>query len=135
MAELLKNIYSVKYINSLASQISLHHEEFDVKSFENFIFCDAWKSYELKQRMRHIALGLKEFLPDDYKTSIQILQKTAPNFSGMEAMYFQDFVELYGLNDWNISMEALACFTQYGSSEFAIRQFILQDQNRAIQQK
>lgn len=134
MTEPLKNVYNEAYIKQLAYEVSLHSPNFSIELFVDAVFCQDWKSYELKQRMRHIALCLNQFLPNNYIESIKILTKTAPKFSGMEAMYFQYFVELFGLDDWDSSLKALECFTKYGSSEFAIRQFILRDQKRAMQQ-
>jgi len=134
MAELLKNIYNEQYIQNLAEKIALEYKQFDEKSFINSVFCNEWKDYELKQRMRHIAISLNQFLPNNYEKSIEILKKTAHNFSGMEAMYFQDFVELYGMDEWEVSMNALEHFTKYSSSEFAIRRFIIKDEDRAMKQ-
>jgi 3-methyladenine DNA glycosylase AlkC len=40
-------------------------------------------------------------------------------------MFFPDFIEVYGLDDFDISAKALEHFTQYSSSEFAVRPFIV----------
>lgn len=40
-------------------------------------------------------------------------------------MVFQDFVEVFGLDDLEESLKALEVFTLESSSEFAVRQFIL----------
>ena len=53
----------------------------------------------------------------DRNTTLQLL----PDYNDEEG---EDFVEVYGLQDWEISVPALAYFTQYGSSEFAVRPFI-----------
>ncbi|GAB1466082.1 DNA alkylation repair protein [Aliarcobacter cryaerophilus] len=52
----------------------------------------------------------------------------------MEAMIFQDFVEVFGLDDFEISMKALELFTIDSSSEFAIRQFIIKYEDKTINQ-
>ncbi|MDZ7819313.1 MAG: DNA alkylation repair protein [Aliarcobacter sp.] len=49
-------------------------------------------------------------------------------------MVFQDFVEVFGLDDFDESMKALEVFTQDSSSEFAIRQFILKYENETMNQ-
>jgi 3-methyladenine DNA glycosylase AlkC len=49
-------------------------------------------------------------------------------------MIFQDFVEVYGLEDFKISMDALESFTINSSSEFAIRQFLLKYPDETIKQ-
>ncbi|MCA9022639.1 MAG: DNA alkylation repair protein, partial [Planctomycetaceae bacterium] len=89
---------------------------------------------ELKQRMRHITHALHEFLPNDYGTALTVLERAAPSFGGFEAMFFPDFVEVYGLSDWDRSLQALEHFTKYSSSEFAVRPFIAQDQQRMVRQ-
>lgn len=44
-------------------------------------------------------------------------------------MVFPDFIEIYGLDHWNISIPALKYFTSFFSSEFAVRKFIVKDKN------
>jgi 3-methyladenine DNA glycosylase AlkC len=41
-------------------------------------------------------------------------------------------VECYGLDNWDISIPALALFTQYSSSEFAIRPFLAKDPKKGM---
>ena len=127
MAPLLKDLYNEEYINLLSSNISLFYPSFEKEKFVAEIFNVEWNDKELKERMHHIASSLGIFL-SSYKEAIEILQKTfhEMNYSYMlENMIFQDFVEIYGLDDFGTSMQALECFTMQSSSEFAIRQFIL----------
>jgi len=53
---------------------------------------------------------------------------------GFENMLFPDFVEVYGLKEWEASIAALEEFTQLMSAEFAVRPFIKQDQTRMMAQ-
>ena len=73
MAKLLKNLYNRKYILILARSIKKNHFDFDIDLFETTVFSDDWDEKELKQRMRHIAITLQNFLPDSYEKSINIL--------------------------------------------------------------
>jgi 3-methyladenine DNA glycosylase AlkC len=80
-------------------------------------------------------MTLYEFLPKEYSKSIQILKSSFKdiNYSfSLENMIFQDFVEVYGLEDINLSLKALECFTINSSSEFAIRKFILKYPNKSM---
>jgi 3-methyladenine DNA glycosylase AlkC len=43
-----------------------------------------------------------------------------------------DFVSLYGHDDFDASMGALKFFTPFGSSEFAIREFLKRDLSRTL---
>jgi len=128
MAELLKDRYFTKqFIEKLASKIAKKYPDFDPKKFQKLVFDETWLAKELKDRMRHLALCLGETLPKEYAAAITILKKTAPDFNDFDAMLFPDFVEVYGLDDWELSLDALGFFTKYSSSEFAIRPFLLKD--------
>ena len=135
MAEPFKNLFNQEYIELLSNSIKKHYKKFQTKNFTNAIFCDNWKELELKQRMRHIALTLKTFLPNDYQESINILKNTASDIPfgyALQNMIFQDFVEVYGLKNFDISLDALEHFTKNSSSEFAIRAFILKDPSKTM---
>lgn len=134
MAEPLKNLYNKQLITRLGREISQHHPGFDEKSFSRSVFNKDWKDKELKQRMRHIAQSMQLHLPADYKKAIAILKPVAAKFSGFEFMFFQDYVECYGLDDFTTSIPALEHFTKFSSSEFAVRAFILQDEKRMMKQ-
>lgn len=49
-------------------------------------------------------------------------------------MFFQDFVEVFGLEDFENSIKALEVFTLESSSEFAVRAFILKYEYQTMQQ-
>ena len=74
----------------------------------NLVFDSAWNARELKDRMYHIAACLRRLLPRDYGQALEILQRAAPPFGGFEGMLFPAFVEVYGLDHWELSVPALA---------------------------
>ncbi len=128
MADLLKDVYSNMFIDSVASQFQHAYPHFDKLAFVNTIFDEQWESRELKSRLTFIAQTLYQFLPDNFSQSTTILKQVAPFFSGYEAMFFPAFVELYGINDvkdYQTAIDALEFLTQYSSAEFAVRPFIL----------
>ncbi|MDX4058786.1 DNA alkylation repair protein [Aliarcobacter skirrowii] len=134
MAEQLKNVYNKEYIKNLATKIKENHKSFDTNGFINAIFDSTWQTLELKARMRHIALQLNAFLPLPYKEQLKILKMVSKDFFSFEAMFFQDFVEVFGLEDFENSIKALEVFTLESSSEFAIRAFILKYEDQTMQQ-
>ena len=134
MAEQLKNLYSKEFIKKLANRLFLAFTNFEKEDFINTIFDISWQNLELKQRMRHIAITLNKYLPLSYKKQLEILKEVKKDFTGLEAMIFQDFVEVFGLDDFDESMKALEVFTQDASSEFAIRQFILKYEEQTMNQ-
>ncbi len=133
MAERLKDMFFTESsINALADAIKGHYGRFNKKKFVQLVFDEAFREMELKQMMRHTTECLSQTLPKSYKQAVKILMKAAPEVKGFEAMCLPDYAELYGLDDWDLSLDALACFTKYSSSEFAIRPFIKKDAKRAM---
>ena len=109
-------------------------------SLQIAFFDNDWESKKLKERMCHIAITIKKFLPYDYTKCITILKEVFANINKRELylqnMIFANFVALYGLDKkhYYISVDALAYFTINSSSEFAIREFILKYPNQTLKQ-
>ncbi|WP_219712683.1 DNA alkylation repair protein, partial [Clostridioides difficile] len=85
-------------------------------------------------RCRKISMSLGMYLPEDYKEALSILEKSVTGF--YFAFFFPDFVEVYGQDDinWDLSISALERNTEYWSSEFAVRAFIIKDEERMMAQ-
>ncbi len=125
MAEPLKNYYNQNFFDSLVKVLISYYPGFDGNKFKVKIFDKDWKNKELKQRMRHIAKVLHLILALDYVQALSILKPVSTHFNGFEYMFFPDYVELYGMDNFQQSILALQVFTQYSSSEFAVRAFII----------
>ncbi|NDJ78210.1 MAG: DNA alkylation repair protein [Chloroflexi bacterium] len=137
MNERLKDMYFKRaYFEHLAAIIPPHHPAFDGSAFLAGIYDAAWDNRALKEKMRHTTQTLHACLPDDYRTALGILRQIVPHLAGFgfENAVLPDFVELYGLDDWEASLPALELFTQLMSAEFAVRPFILQNQARMMAQ-
>ena len=132
MAEPLKNMFNIKFFEHLAEEFSRVHihfkpEKFVIDMMENIA------PLSLNERMRKTSIVLKTQLPLDYKKSMGIMIQVIPKLKkGYTSLVFPDFVGLYGHNDFILSMEALKYFTQFGSSEFAIREFLRRDFKKTI---
>lgn len=132
MPEPLKNYYNESFFDTLAARLAKVIKGFDKKEFNKKIFSDSWKNLELKQRMRHIATVLHHFLPKDFAKAADILINYVDLvLDGREGqmdflhMFLPDYVELYGIHDYENSMRAFERITQFSSAEFAIRPFII----------
>lgn len=136
MAEPLKEMYNARFLDALIMALRSAYPAFDRSGFLTYIFDADWDRRELKERMRHISVTLRQFLHGDYRTALDILRRAAATIRGFsfETMIFPDFVEVYGLDDWEASIPALEQFTQLCSSEYAVRPFILQDHERMMAQ-
>jgi len=134
MPEPLKNLYTESLINKLALCIQDQHPNFNAGKFTSSIFNEEWSQLELKQRMRHITQNLHHFLGLDYAQALPVLIHCSQQFSGFETMFFPEYVELYGQQDFTGSMQALEIMTQFSSAEFAVRPFIIKQPERMMQQ-
>jgi len=125
MPEKLKDLFfTQESLTHFADSINVTYTEFDKKKFLKLIYDDLWDSLELKAKMWHTTKCLHKTLPNDYLEALVILVKAAPTIKGFEAMTLPDYVEKYGMDHWEESLNALGHFTKYASSEFAIRPFL-----------
>ena len=121
----LKALYNQVFVQDLATTIAEASSGFDAVDFERRVFDAAWNERELKQRMRHITQTMQATIPGDYRAQIEVLNQVAPTVKdGLLGMVFPDFVEQYGLEDYEISVQAMEHFTEYSTAEFAVRPFI-----------
>jgi 3-methyladenine DNA glycosylase AlkC len=134
--EPLKNMYNRAFVDNLAQAIHGEYPLFDSAAFTQTVFDHEWENRELKERVRHISLSMHAHLPASYKEAVGILSRASSCLDQytFECIIFPDFVEVYGLDDWETSSPALELFTQQCSSEFAVRSFILQDCERMMAQ-
>jgi len=133
MAERLKDrFFTTESASSFAGVIKKHYPQFDAAKFVALVSDDSFQELELMQMGRRATEILAQLLPGSYVKAVEILRRAAPEANGFEAFCLPTFVELYGLDDWDTSLPAMACFTKYSSAEFAIRPFILADPTRAM---
>jgi 3-methyladenine DNA glycosylase AlkC len=138
--ELLKErFFNQEFVSRLSEDVQKEYPRFDKKKFHSFIFTSDWKKKELKERMHHIADALHLSLPPDYSKAIAILSAVAVRHikeknTGFGDMCFSDFVERFGLDHIDVSLPALALFTQACSSEYAVRPFIINYPERMMKQ-
>ena len=124
MADALKDMFNKKFYEHLAMEFNTVDKHFRTDNFVKDV-TKGLDSLSLNQRLRNTTVTLKKHLPDDYKKSVEILSQVVPKFqSHYTSFLFPDFVGQYGHDDFNLSMEALKYFTQFSSSEFAIREFL-----------
>ncbi len=134
MPEKLKDLFfTASFVDELGDAIRQVHPGFDKERFDGLLFDGAFEARELKEKMRHITRCIYETLPKDYAEALEILTEVAPSFRSFDGMVFSDYVGCYGLNDWDLSLPALAFFTKYISAEYAIRPFLAQDPDRAVE--
>ncbi|MCL2873911.1 MAG: DNA alkylation repair protein [Defluviitaleaceae bacterium] len=140
MPDLLKNMYNYESLHKLALNIKSVYDPFQADKFVESIMDETWDNLELKARGRQISLSLGKFLPTSYKEAISIIDKVITAYGnwldGFFCMFFLDFIEVYGQDekDWDISIAALERYTIHASAEFAVRPFIINHEERMMEQ-
>lgn len=132
--ELRKAIYNEAFIQQLKIDLAKAEPRFKADEYQSIILQSDWEQLELMQRKRRITEAIHATLPASYQEALDILMQVAPNYSGLAGLVFSDYVQVYGLNDWEVSIKALERFTQYSTAEFAVRPFFIKDSERMIQQ-
>lgn len=141
MAEQLKNIYNRSFFEFFTEVVKDVLPSFDKQAFLARIFDAAWEQRELKQRMRHIAFTLHEFLPVGYPEAteaickmIQLIRDKYKKEMAFEYMFFPDYIEVFGLEDYETSVKAMEYITEFTSCEFAVRPFLIRYQEQMMKQ-
>ena len=137
MADLLKDMYSYDSLNELALDIQSVYSPFLVDDFMKSTMDKSWDDLELKGRVRQISVNLGKYLPLNYKEALCIIDKVVSNYDdGFWGIFFPDFIEVYGQDEssWDISIAALERYTPYSSSEFAVRPFMINHEERMMAQ-
>jgi len=133
MSSLLKDLYSPAFYDRLANSFVHTMEGFDKKKFKHSLFSDAFETMELKERMKHTARCMHLFMPQTFgPASLKMISKIVDRWrdhefpkGGLEHMFLPDYIETYGLDNYNTAVKALELVTQYVSCEFAVRPFLL----------
>lgn len=141
MAELFKNIYNDSFFDAFLHSIQQIRADFDRNSFLEHIYDDEWKNRELKQRMRHITIVLKNHLSDDFNENADTILRLIPQLkkngfksNNLEFIFFPDFIEIYGIENYKKSVEVFEQITEFVSCEFAVRPFIIRYRDEMIKQ-
>jgi 3-methyladenine DNA glycosylase AlkC len=122
---LLKDMYSKDFLESLGDSVKTVYGEFDIEKFMTDCLVENWDDLKLMERSNQITISLHNQLPDNFEESAVIIEKIAPQFTGLVAICLPNYVAKYGLNDWQVSMNLLEILTKYSSGEFAIRPFLI----------
>jgi 3-methyladenine DNA glycosylase AlkC len=131
-APALKEIFNPARFRHIATELSALHPKFDAKKFLALALAGL-ADLTLMQRLRRMTESLHATLPADFRKALALLRKLAPRINkGFVTLVLPDFVGLYGLDDFPASLDALKFFTPFGSSEFAIREFLRRDPARTL---
>lgn len=152
MAESFKNMYDEQFFDKFTKDLKLVINDFDACEFISRIMDNEWEDREYKQRIAHITTVLKKFLPPDYKDAIakilellDCVKHILPDFSQIDDAKFGlltleyglilgNYVEQYGLDDYETSVKAIEKITQFTTCEFVTHPFILKYPDKMMAQ-
>jgi len=137
----LKMILDQDAITQLAENFHFVYPEFDKIAFIN----NAMKGIDIlsiTERSNHIAESMKNYLPKNYIKAIEIilksltppLEKTEGN--GLAVLFYMphsSFVAKYGIDSFDVSMNAQYELTRRFSCEYSIRPFIINSEKRTME--
>lgn len=147
MAELLKNSINLRAVSELANRIKRSYDEFEKDLFTRTIM-EKLDKLELTERINLIANTLENYLPGNFEKAAQILvaslgdelddqadDPVAKDYSsnnGFIVLASTTFIANNGLEHYETSMKALYEMTKRFSSEGAIRDFIISDEEKTL---
>ncbi len=135
---LSKNVINENNTHELGLRIKNSWSKFDLKGFDQEIK-ENLPSQELGERIQQVRKSLYHFLPGDYGQALEILLSSLPGIlekdafdskldlssqNGFIMISLTSFVARYGLDQYQLSMDALKEMTQRFSAEGSIRFFI-----------
>lgn len=142
MAEAFKNMFNEGFFDRFSKDLKRVINDFDAHAFVSQVMDDEWENREFKQRIAHITFILKQFMPADYREAVakiiellDYVEKTMPDFSKIDdtkfgltleyGMVLDNYVEQYGIDDYETSIRAIEKITQFTSCEFVTHPFIV----------
>jgi len=136
MLEPIKNMLSPAALKEFSEAVKSVYSEFAVEEFVKAAMGDSWDELELMARGRKISKTLGDFLPPKYEDAITVIDKVVKVFQGFAAFSFPEFVIIYGQAEehWDVSIAALGRYTEYFSAEFAVRPFIISNEEKMMAQ-
>jgi len=141
MSTLLKDLYSPTFYKSFTNVLAQVLPAFDKQQFMDAIFDETFADKELKARMRHTAKVLHLFFPSEFAQAALLMKQLITRLraegikeSSLEYMFLPDYIETYGLDDFENAVKAIEVVTQFTSCEFAVRPFLLKYGYRMMEQ-
>ncbi len=138
--KLFKDYYDEELARWLAARITAVHPTFDGQAFVAQI-SPQLDGKEMKARTLVFTQAMRDHLPPEYPAAWAVLQATLDAELTETQGVFNDgwhywpvaqFIELYGLDDFDVSMAAMMEITKRHTAEFAIRPFLVRYPDRTL---
>lgn len=136
----VRDVFNERIVKQLAVDLAQVWPGFDARRFSRAVN-SRLKDLSFSGRAALIRDSLWEYLPRDFPRALDIILRTLPpeivedelnGYDGFIVMPQNDFVAKYGLDHYELSMQALHRMTKCFSAEGAIRAFILKYPERTL---
>jgi 3-methyladenine DNA glycosylase AlkC len=146
MAELLKNLYNKGLYVTLSQHLkgclaNYGGQGFNDQAFMALMLCDNFETLELKERMSHTNAVMHQFMPTDFSQAADVLVKLIESLiksgikeGSVEYMFLPEYLETYGIEHYQKSVEAMEKITTFTSGEFAVRPFLIKYPDKMLAQ-
>ena len=132
MPELFKNLYNEKFYLTLSTHFNKCLADFDEQRFMNMMLCEGFEQLELKERMSHTKEVVHYFMPSQFTQAAEVLIQLIASLTNegikegsVEYMFLPEYIETYGIDHYQASIDAFEKITQFTSAEFAVRPFLI----------
>jgi len=130
----LKQSMGAQQLRTLSAILAAIAPAFDETAFLATAL-DGLEQLSLMQRVRRAseAIAAASLAMDGYEAVLPMLMEAAPRLgNGFVSLVAPDYVSQHGRHAFERSMDALKFFTRYGTSEFAVRDFLRDEPQRAL---
>lgn len=141
MSQLLKDLYTTDFLNSFARFLQQEIKAFPSAQFTRQVTAGNWPELELKQRMKRISTVMHQYMPGNFAAASQVLLRLidrleADGFRGnsIEFIFLPDYIETYGIDDYDTAIPAMERCTCFMTCEFAVRPFLKKYGVRMVKQ-
>ena len=130
--EPFKNLYNEDFYLTLSRHLKGCLPNVDEQEFMALMLCDNFDKLELKERMSHTKAVMHQFMPADFPQAAKVLVELINSLiaegiteSSVEYMFLPEYIETYGIEYFQESVEVMEQVTQFTSGEFAVRPFLI----------
>jgi len=146
MAELFKNLYNQDFYLTLSQHLKGCLANYEVRAFNEqefmtLMLSDNFDALELKERMSHTNTVMHQFMPTDFSQAADVLVKLIASLTkagiteaSVEYMFLPEYLETYGINHYQKSVEVMEEITKFTSGEFSVRPFLIKYGNQMLEQ-
>jgi len=129
----LKHLYNRGLLKRMSEALAEAEPSFDRKHFMGFM--PELELLEMKPRVRFLRDELHRQLPSDFPKALKILLQSLKSgkLSGFDLWPYTEFVQTFGMEHPDLSLEALKKLTVLFTSEWAVRPFIRQYPKETMQ--